>query len=341
MQTRHLVIITPALIGGGIEKSTPLVIEAVVKLSPILVTWIGINESHFNGVLPRTTVISMGRRSKDGFSETLRTMLRTRKRIRDLTNPIVIVNGEAAELLSALFLCGVPTICVEHSSQPWKMNRVLGILVRTILKWKAVKWVTVNSRQEKIWPSIESFVHIPNPISPSKPNAVDVNLGLIYIGRVVEGKGADIACSAAKSANMEMDVYGDGDLLHELEQVFGDIKNIRFHGYIDEVWTQIGKNRVLLSCSSHEGDGRTIAEAIIRRQPLLLLDTPDHRRFDLPSENYFTDLEDLSRKIEMYRDTTFDALRPSSEMAALEIQKRSTESVGTLWTELIRSSMDG
>jgi glycosyltransferase involved in cell wall biosynthesis len=337
LYNRHIVFITPALAGGGIEKSTPILIESIAQLITAPMMWIGINESEFHGELPHVTVVSVRRRSRDGLIKTFRALLRIRNHIRVIENPLVIVNGEVAEMFAALFAWKWKIICVEHASLPWVKKRILGRIVRLVLSRRSVRWVTVNSRQERIWPSITSFNCIPNPVFPSEPNPADSGMGLVYIGRLTEGKNVELVCQASIKAQFRLDIFGDGELSGQLQRRFEGRGDIHFHGFVEDVWSSIGANRVFVSSSLHEGDGRSIAEAIIRNQPLMLLDTPDHRRFGLLEENYFVSLEDLARKLLMNRPECFKGIRPSESVSKREQLFRDPTRVASMWGQLIHA----
>ena len=335
MPSNNLVIITPALSGGGIEKSTPILIEALSNITKSPVIWIGINESTFEGTLPQTTVICAGRQSKDGVLATIQSLLRISRHISKVRDPLLLINGEVAELFAAFFVWNSKMICVEHASQPWIRSRILGRVVRFVLKIRSVCWVTVNSQQGSIWPYETSFSYIPNPINPTQPNSTDEGYGLIHIGRLTEAKSVDVACRAALQTHLRLDIYGDGELSKALKEEFLGHGDIHFHGYVDEVWSSLGANRVLISSSLHEGDGRNIAEAVIRSQPLLLSDTPDHRRFNLPETNYFRSLDELVKKLDKHKSQSLHGLRPSARLAQAERENRDPSKIASLWKQLI------
>jgi hypothetical protein len=240
LPSNQLVIITPALSGGGIEKSTPILIEALSNITKSSVIWIGINESAFDGTLPQTTVICAGRQSKDGVLATIQSLLRISRHIGKVGKPLLLINGEVAELFAAFFVWNWKMICVEHASQPWIRNRILGRVVRLLLKVRLVRWVTVNSQQGSVWPNETSFTYIPNPIVPTEPNSIDGGYGLIHIGRLTEAKSVEVACLAAVQTHMRLDIYGDGELSKALKGEFLGHGDIHFHGYVDEVWSSFG-----------------------------------------------------------------------------------------------------
>jgi glycosyltransferase involved in cell wall biosynthesis len=337
VEFEKMIFVTPSLSGGGIEVSTPLLIQELMVLKRCPILWIGINESKFDGHLPGVEIQSLPRKSRSGWKETLLTLLTLRSIIRSCAKPLVILNGEMAELLTIILPKNIPIVCVEHASRPWQMNPRLGKVVRHRLAKMAKAWATVNSNQKLIWPNIDEFVYIPNPIQFTSVKSDDQGVGAIHIGRVTSEKGLEVVCQALESLPVDLDVYGEGDLLPILRKKYLHHSRFHFHGFIGNVWSGIGGNRLLISASSHEGDGRNIAEAILRRQPILLLDTTDHRRFSLPEENYFRDIDSLVRAIQTNLEDSFTRLRPSEALARSEAEKRNPQTVAKAWSLLISS----
>jgi hypothetical protein len=335
MAAAKLFFITPALSGGGIEQSIPILIERLRQTANYDLTWFGINRSEFYAEIEGVSIDSMKRESGSGFLATIYAIRNLRSLIVLEERPIVIANGEAAELLALTLPSRIPVICVEHASHPWLMSRKLGYLVRKLISFKGVHWVTVNARQGSIWPNIKKFETIYNPIHPTPFSDRDLGVGLIHIGRVTADKGIEMVCLVAQNVGMKLDVYGDGDLLPPLRLKYSQNSDVIFHGFTHDVWKVIGRKRLLISASLHEGDGRNVAEAIMRRQPLLLLDTIDHRRFGLPDIHYFRDLDALIAKIQEHRPDDFDRLRPSEAFSEREVLKRSPADIAKTWDSFI------
>ena len=335
MAAAKLFFITPALSGGGIEQSIPILIERLRQTANYDLTWFGINRSEFYPEIEGVSIDSMKRESGSGFLATIYAIRNLRSLIVLEERPIVIANGEAAELLALTLPSRIPVICVEHASHPWLMSRKLGYLVRKLIFFKDVHWVTVNRDQRSIWPHIKKFETIYNPIHPTPFSGRDLGVGLIHIGRVTADKGIEMVCLVAQNVGMKLDVYGDGDLLPPLRLKYSQNSDVIFHGFTHDVWKVIGRKRLLISASLHEGDGRNVAEAIMRRQPVLLLDTIDHRRFGLPDIHYFRDLDALIAKIQEHRPDDFDRLRPSEAFAEREVLKRSPTDIAKIWDSFI------
>lgn len=340
MVAAKLFFITPALSGGGIEQSIPILIDRLRKTANYDLAWFGVNRSEFHREIEGVSIDSMKRESGSGLLATIYAIRNLRSLIALEERPIVIANGEAAELLALTLPSRIPIICVEHASRPWIMNKGLGYLVRKLISFKDVHWVTVNRNQGSIWPQITKFETIYNPIDLTPFSDNDRDVGLIHIGRVTADKGIEMVCLVAENLGMKLDVYGDGDLLPQLRLKYSQNSDVIFHGFTNDVWKIIGRKRLLISASLHEGDGRNVAEAIMRRQPLLLLDTIDHRRFALPDIHYFRDLDSLIAKIQDHRSDDFNRLRPSEALAEHEMLKRSPAGIAKIWSSLINSIAD-
>jgi len=338
---RKLFFITPALSGGGIELSTPILLRNLRNLVSHELHWIGVNHSTLIDSIEDVKVVSMERCSGDGLRKTLKILLRLRNIITKEADSIVVVNGEMAELLAFFLPKHVEIVCVEHASNPWSMNRFLGFLVRKRLSMRASAWVTVNTKQETIWPGIKDFRVICNPVEITAVHPGDQKVGLIHIGRVTADKGVATICSVAELGGFRLDVYGDGDLRLDLLAEYAQNPNIKFHGYVEKVWEQIGQRRLFISASLHEGDGRNIAEAIVRRQPILLLDTIDNRRFELPDSHYFSDSDSLLTKIKLSIGDGFMSLRPPVELSKWEAERRDPWTLAISWNSLISSIEKG
>ncbi len=335
MANIKLFFITPALSGGGIEQSIPIMIEQLSQLTSRNIAWVGVNRSEFHREIDGVSIVSMDRESGNGILATTCAIRDSRSLIVSEEKPIVVANGEVAELLALILPSRIPVICVEHASRPWLMSKRLGYLVRKLISFKDVHWVTVNARQGSIWPNIKKFETIYNPIHPTPFSDRDLGVGLIHIGRVTADKGIEMVCLVAQNVGMKLDVYGDGDLLPPLRLKYSQNSDVIFHGFTHDVWKVIGRKRLLISASLHEGDGRNVAEAIMRRQPVLLLDTIDHRRFGLPDIHYFRNLDALIAKIQEHRPDDFDRLRPSEAFAEREVLKRSPTDIAKIWDSFI------
>jgi hypothetical protein len=100
---------------------------------------------------------------------------------------------------------------------------------------------------------------------------------------------------ATSLESRRIDVFGSGDLEAKLKAKFSGVAV--FHGFVNDPWKFISPEQVLIVASEYEGDGKVIVEGILAGVPILLLDNPDLRRFELPDHNYFASSSDLRKKM--------------------------------------------
>lgn len=333
--TDNLVFISPQLIGGGIESSIPNLISTLNALGGRKFWWIGLNESTYKSALPNTRILSLARGSKDGFWNTFKTFRCLIEVLRETKEPIIVINGELAELYSLALIHKYRVIFVEHASIPWRHHRLLGWIVRSLLSRFDTTWVSVNTSQTRIWPNIEVREVIPNPVSICSPKIDDYVHGLVFIGRLNEDKGIRTICDAAEFMKVDLDIYGDGPIKSELQSRYHLCVNIKFHGFTENPWQLVGKNKLFVSNSLHEGDGKAVAEAIVRSQPVLVRNTNDHRRFALNESSFFNDFTSLCSSIQNYINEGPSLFLPPSTTIRNESLKRDPHQIALAWEKLL------
>ena len=85
-------------------------------------------------------------------------------------------------------------------------------------------------------------------------------------------------------------------------------------GFTQYPWKEINSDDLVIVTSKNEGDGLVIAETIILGIPILLLDTHDLRRHDIPEENYFEKIPVATEKITKIRDESFKTFKVGNEI---------------------------
>ena len=98
-------------------------------------------------------------------------------------------------------------------------------------------------------------------------------------------------------------------------------------GFLDNLSRTIGRDDLVVFPSNYEGDSRTVAEAIIRGNLVLLRGNPDFSRFNLSEESYFSSYETLKRKSDDYRTKDPETFRPSSSVKRRLEEVRAPDSV--------------
>jgi len=301
---KSILIIANSTHGGGAENSMiKLHLEFLAK--GLKSTYLSLNLMEDGLDVYRRDIVHIGRSWSDGLVATLKSLKLAKNQISKINPDIVIVNCELPELLvSVTKLNSSKIIVVEHTTRPWDGRRLMGALVRTILLMKRTIWVTVNSKQSNIWPARNLATYIPNPISPTiREQVITKNLSAVFVGRLRPEKCPEMAVQASVESSTEISIFGDGKLRHELESQYGDMGLVKFYGYLDNPWSRISPESIVIVSSEYEGDGIVVLEAIQNGNPLLLRDIPDLRRFELNNDNYFKDQIELTKKLRKFKES--------------------------------------
>jgi len=321
--------------GGGAENSVMAVTRNLrEKGIPVWLCALNRNSSH-DLADPSNGLYLLERRWKSGLIATVRNLLIFRRLLVDLRPEILIANCELPELYVALVAPSSSVLgVVEHTSQPWRGRRMLGRLVRTILRFRGANWVTVSPTDNKIWLGSNSPLHIPNPIeTPHKWESNDrTRTEIVFIGRLRAEKRPQWVIEASIQNRLRVDLYGDGDQREMLESQYVNTSNrVQFHGYVTNPWDQISLDSLIVVPSEYEGDGMVVAEAIIRNYSVLLADNSDLRRFNLPNSNYFKDQSELADKLAIWKESNREQFTiPEDVMNAL-IRERDLGEISNRW----------
>jgi glycosyltransferase involved in cell wall biosynthesis len=285
---------------------------------------------------PANGLYLLERKWKSGLIATLRNLLMFRKLLLTIQPKVLIANCELPELYVSLVAPRSSVlVVVEHTSQPWSGRRMLGRLVRTILRFRKANWLTVSSTQSAIWFGSKSPLHIPNPISRGQkgnPNEV-IGTEVVFIGRLRTEKRPQWVIDASIENNLKVDLFGDGNERERLENEYANSSNaVQFHGYVSDPWQCISTNSLVVVPSEYEGDGMVVAEAIIRNYPVLLADNADLRRFDLPDSNYFQNQSQLADKMRIWRQAEGNAFAAPEKIILSLIRERDIDEIGNRWS---------
>jgi glycosyltransferase involved in cell wall biosynthesis len=301
---KSILIIANSTHGGGAENSMmKLHLEFLAK--GLKSTYLSLNLMEDGLDVYRRDIVQIGRRWSDGLAATLNSLKLAKNEISKIDPEIVIVNCELPELLvSVTKLNSRKIIVVEHTTRPWDGRRPMGVIVRLTLLLKRTLWVTVNSKQKRIWPTRNLATHIPNPISvPNREKEITKKQSAVFVGRLRPEKCPEMAMQASIESSTELSIIGDGKLRQELESQYRNSGLVRFYGYLDNPWSRISPESIVIVSSEYEGDGIVVLEAIQNGNPLLLRDIPDLRRFELNNVNYFKDQVELNKKLRMFRES--------------------------------------
>jgi glycosyltransferase involved in cell wall biosynthesis len=321
--------------GGGAENSIMAVTrELRDKGIPVQLCALNRNSDQ-DSTEPTSGLHLLERRWKSGLIATFRNLLTFRKLLLEIRPKILIANCELPELYVSLVAPrSAVLVVVEHTSQPWRGRRLLGRLVRTILRFRRANWITVSSTGSEVWLGSKSPLHIPNPISIARIGTSEevCRTEIVFIGRLRAEKRPQWVIDAAIQNDLRVDLFGDGDQREWLENEYADISSaVHFHGYVSNPWECISKNSLIVVPSEYEGDGMVVAEAIIRNYPILLAENADLRRFDLPHSNYFQNQSQLADKLRIWKEGKGNVFAtPQSIITSLSC-KRDIVEIGTLW----------
>lgn len=337
-------IVTNSLSGGGAERSMNLLCNILTSRG-WTVSLIPINSSNEDLVELDCQVFPINRIWKGGVVNSFKSFWSFNQIVHDWNPEIVILNCDLPELFGALMLSRKQLIAVEHINHPWKGRRLLGRIVRFILRLRSVKWIAV-SNHFFIWPGNKSPAKVIKNSINQGSHKVSSNLfmernialkRLIFIGRLAPQKRPDRAIEVASACKIRLEIFGTGkqeNYLRQLAQSLG--MNAHFNSYRSDLWELIEVGDLLLVPSEYEGDGLVVVEGLSAGIPMLISDIPDFRRFGFPDINYCGSLEEFMERISLHKDSLENLLIPRI-IADSILQERSSISVGDSWEEFFRN----
>jgi glycosyltransferase involved in cell wall biosynthesis len=338
-----IAILTNSFSGGGAERSMNILANEFQK-NGFETSVIAVNSGPEDVVPRECATYCLERNWKAGFVETLKSRKKLKTVLNSLNPDSIIVNCELPELLIALTRTKSEIFVVEHASDPWRGRKFIGLIIRAILIAKKVKWVAV-SRDLKFWPGLTKFsVVINNPIVKEylRPEKELSNSNhpprLVFIGRLSEEKQPEMFLEICRETKIPGIIFGDGPKRAELENAIKSKNiNVEMRGFTKFPWQEIGSNDLVIVTSKNEGDGLVVAEAIVLAIPILLLDTLDLRRFQLPEVLYKRDISDFCESINYHQKNGFDSFKITTDLQEKLTEKRLIETILGQWLKLTNS----
>lgn len=331
------VIVTNSPGGGGAER-TMNSLANLLHENQLNVSVFPINAGDDDAVVPKCEVIAPVRGWKAGLLPTFMSFLAFRSKIVKANPSLVIANCELPELYSVFIPLRIQLIFVEHTSKPWRKHRALGFLVRLLASLRGAHWVLVSDHLRK-----KRLFQRPTSVILNLLSVADFKLAkgdsqsprLIFIGRVSEEKDPSLFLEIVRLAGYPAMVIGNGILAKELAAE-SSLQNLSvlFTGHINDPWSQIHRNDVVVITSQYEGDGLVLLEAISRDLPILVRDIPDLRRFGLPESNYFKTAPEATKALVEFKLNSA-SLRVPSDITARIISTRNEKKILNSWLELI------
>lgn len=310
MKDKSIVFVVNSTSGGGAEVSAMTIFRELISVG-YNVKVIAINQNQFRRDRESDSIIELGRRWKDGPFGTFSALIDFRRMLRKFSPELVVAHCELPEMFCAFMpISRTKLFAVEHTSNPWAGRKILGWLIRMILKYRQTEWITVNKSREKIWPFGTYPIYIANPASKNlilDPQRIPETIA--FIGRLREEKRPHWAINAAIENGIAIAVVGEGDYKPILMEEYANHQGlVNFYGFMENPWSLLSPDTLIVMPSEFEGDGLVAVEAIINGFPIVLANNQDLRRFELPVENYFTteiELIEILNKVKEFGTQNF------------------------------------
>lgn len=337
MKEKLAVFVVNSTSGGGAEVSTMTVFRHLESLGHNIKV-IAINQNQFSNDEFSDSVIQLGRTWKSGITNTLSVFFSFQKVFRELKPDIVVAHCELPELYCA-FIPSFRTkvFAVEHTSNPWNGRKILGSVIRGVLTCRRTVWITVDKSRNKIWLGGNNPIYIANPSAKNEIfESRRIPERIAYIGRIREEKRPEWAITAAIENSIAIAVIGDGEnksLLMDRYVNRNDL--VTFYGFIENPWSRLSPDTLIVMPSKFEGDGLVAVEALINGFPIILADNQDLRRFGLPPENYFVSKRELVDKIRQVKEQgTIGFKIPKSTILKIQ-NERDIRTISTKWVQAL------
>ena len=333
--THRIFVISNSISGGGAERSSNLfsnlmsnhghkVFLQTIRPSDDDLIQIGVPYSCLNLKRTRNPLTL------------IRAVNLLQKSARNFNPTHIIINCELPEFLSIFIRSKSKLYVVEHTTKPWQFMPILGRVVRAILKYKKVKWVSVSSNQA-IWmgPKFPDFI-IPNLIS-SEGNSLhalpkDCKISrLVFIGRFTAEKNPMVVCQVSADLKLPALFIGSGILKEQIHTKCKELGvDFMINNFVPNPWSFVKPGDVVVVPSLWEGDGLVVLEALGLGVPILVSDNSDLRRLNLPEVNYFKDSNDCVDRIRAYISCAVNLSVPRNTVSDI-LEKRSAQNIYSLW----------
>jgi glycosyltransferase involved in cell wall biosynthesis len=339
-------IITNSFTGGGAERSANITANGLKALG-LEVSLVAINSGPEDLVKINSDKYCLGRPWRGGIWTTAKALFELNTLVRRIRPDTILANCELPELMSALLFFKTQIIVVEHTSNPWTGRLELGRVIRRLLKIRSSKFVSVSSHLS-IWPwhqmpnrVIQNPLDLDNFQPRLRPRSISSIERLVFIGRLNDAKNPRWLIEISRSANLPCMFIGEGEMRQELEtaSLQSDVET-EFVGRVENPWEFLLPGDLLIVPSNFEGDGLVILEALIHGVPLIVHEIPDLLRFNFPSKNYSSSVEDFTRRINEFR-YSLNELSIEFEFSKVLTSQRDPKIIAESWKALLMEIKDG
>ena len=335
-------IVTNSLTGGGAERSMNLVVNELTKRGwPVAL--VPINSGPSDLVIPTCEVFPLERQWQSGILETFRSIVKFNHLVNSWKPDLIVLNCDLPELFGALLISHRKLIAVEHINRPWITRKIMGRVVRRVLKMRNVTWAAVSSHLT-IWPRenipsavlLNSIVISDSSFKIAKDAARKRDISrLVFIGRLTTQKRPDWFIEICKRTKLPGLMIGDGAMRASMEEsVRLKGLHIDFVGQITDPWRSLKEGDLLIVPSEFEGDGLVVIEGLAFGIPMLVADIPDFRRFNFSEKVYCQDQEMFVEKIEKFSGDLRQLIE-HPEKIELILSQRTLASVGDSWEKFL------
>lgn len=250
-----------------------------------------------------------------GISSILTTCYQFRKLVKTENFNIIHSNLFLDRIIVGIssFNLKIPVIVSVHTTNSYSQNTswksksfllledILGRITTShfIAVSDTVKEIAIKERKikrDKII-TIHSGVDMPEIINKNINKWEEINI--VAIGRLIRSKNFDHLLKILKilisdNLKVKLTILGDGPLKNKLENLSFDLNindHVHFHGFTSNVSAFLKKSDLFISCSTEEGFGLSVVEAMAYSLPVVTYDIPIFR--EISDEGKFFPLVQL------------------------------------------------
>ena len=334
---RRVLVITNSLSGGGAERSANILCREL-KNQSLEIALMPINSGPLDLIDCNCQILAINRKYNSGIFVLVKSILNYLIKLLRFRPDTIILNCDLPEFFGCLTPFHCKIIAVEHSPKPWQQRRRIGIVVRKILKLRKVVWIAVSPKL-RIWPDNSiPFAVISNPVEFNSLRIANQTKlkRLFYVGRLSPEKNPLLAVEIAISSGLPIEVIGDGELMKAIQSISIKNTSVVLRGYQTDPWKNFEPGDLVLLTSAWEGDGIALLEAINMDAPILVIDNPDFRFFELPERNYCLGKNDFLEKINSYKLNLLDLKIPANIRSRI-LENRNPTDFMQQWLKVIES----